>query len=485
MKLKLFFFLLIPFLGISQVQIGQDFIGDTSLELLSMNVLSDDGKVLAVKAQRKTIPNPNNRPLTYVRVYRNVNGVWTQLGQDIDGESFGQISLSAEGTVLAIGAPQNNIKGTNSGQVKVFHLNALGNWVQKGQDINGLASDDFNGISVSISANGNILVIGACADVTKSSTPGFFRVFSYNAGNWMQIGNTIYGNSFSERYGYKVSLAAEGNVLAVSGYGASLNGLTLGRVSVYKNVGQNWVQVGQDIWGKQANELFGYALSISADGNTVGVGDHLGVVNGVISGLARVYQNIGNTWQQVGQDIGSDLFIAPLAYNASWISLSGDGKSLIVGNGSYNSPVKVYKNIGNSWFQLGSDIVGVQQGDKNGSHVSISRNVNIIAVGSSGYDKIGENSNGMVRVFDLTKTASSNKFVLDNFNIYPNPASDILNISLESNLVFEKAVFYNNLGQIVKEANQEVINVGELAKGIYYVEVTTNQGKATKKVIIK
>ncbi|MEG1022022.1 MAG: T9SS type A sorting domain-containing protein, partial [Myroides sp.] len=116
--------------------------------------------------------------------------------------------------------------------------------------------------------------------------------------------------------------------------------------------------------------------------------------------------------------------------------------------------------------------------------VSISRNVNIVAVGSSNYDKIGENFNGMVRVFDFTN-ASNNEFVLDNFKIYPNPASDILNISLESNLVFEKAVLYNNLGQIVKEANQEVVDVSALAKGIYFVEVTTNQGKATKKVIIK
>ena len=106
-----------------------------------------------------------------------------------------------------------------------------------------------------------------------------------------------------------------------------------------------------------------------------------------------------------------------------------------------------------------------------------------MAIGAP-YNNGNGNGSGHVRVYDISNLLSNNEFVLENFNIYPNPTSDILNISLENNLVLENVTIYNNLGQIVKTANKNVIDVSELAKGLYFVEVTTNQGKATKKVVV-
>ena len=45
----------------------------------------------------------------YVRIYKNVNNTWTQVGSDIDGEAAGDnsgrsVSLSADGNVVAIGS---------------------------------------------------------------------------------------------------------------------------------------------------------------------------------------------------------------------------------------------------------------------------------------------------------------------------------------------------------------------------------------------
>ncbi len=88
-------------------------------------------------------------------------------------------------------------------------------------------------------------------------------------------------------------------------------------------------------------------------------------------------------------------------------------------------------------------------------------------------------------MYDISGILSNNNFVSQNFNLYPNPTSDILNISLENNLVLEQVTFYNNLGQVVKTANENIIDVSYLVKGLYFVEVTTNQGKATKKVVVK
>ncbi len=62
---------------------------------------------------------PNNNPSStktgagHVRVYRYVNGAWTQLGSDIDREAAGDnsgvsLSNSSDGMVVAIGANDNS-----------------------------------------------------------------------------------------------------------------------------------------------------------------------------------------------------------------------------------------------------------------------------------------------------------------------------------------------------------------------------------------
>ena len=86
MNKQLLFFLLIPFLGFSQVQIGQDIdgenIGDMSGDALS---LSGNGKIIAIGSQ---LNSGNGYHSGHVRVFENILGVWTQVGQDIDGARY-------------------------------------------------------------------------------------------------------------------------------------------------------------------------------------------------------------------------------------------------------------------------------------------------------------------------------------------------------------------------------------------------------------
>ena len=59
----------------------------------------------------------------YVRVYKNTSGTWTQIGSDIDGEkgddhSGYSVSLSSDGSIVAIGAPYNRRQWTKCGTCK-------------------------------------------------------------------------------------------------------------------------------------------------------------------------------------------------------------------------------------------------------------------------------------------------------------------------------------------------------------------------------
>ncbi|WP_134351038.1 leucine-rich repeat protein, partial [Flavobacterium psychrophilum] len=67
---------------------------------------------------------------------------------------------------------------------------------------------------------------------------------------------------------------------------------------------------------------------------------------------------------------------------------------------------------------------------------------------------------------------SNHSFAIESaLKIYPNPVSEILNITLQEGLQLEKVNFYNTLGQLIKTTNHSEINVSSFAKGNYFVEV--------------
>ena len=69
----------------------------------------------------------NGEKAGHVRVYQNSNGIWEQIGSDIDGEapndeSGTSVSLSSDGSILAIGAPKNDGNGASAGHVRIYEL---------------------------------------------------------------------------------------------------------------------------------------------------------------------------------------------------------------------------------------------------------------------------------------------------------------------------------------------------------------------------
>ena len=81
--------------------------------------------------------------------YVGIVDSWTLIGSDIDGEAADDnsgysVSLSSDGSVVAIGATNNDGNGTRSGHVRVYQHNN-GNWTKIGGDIDGEASDDYSG----------------------------------------------------------------------------------------------------------------------------------------------------------------------------------------------------------------------------------------------------------------------------------------------------------------------------------------------------
>src|SRR5690606_26965806 len=132
-----------------------------------------------------------------------------------------------------------------------------------------------------------------------------------------------------------------------------------------------------------------------------------------------------------------------------------------------------YTTLFRSKWNFLKSIKGKNSGDESGISVSLSANGSVLAIGAHMNDDNAVDS-GHTLIYNLSGILSSDTLVLENFNIYPNPTKDILNIELKENITLEKVLIYNTSGQLVKETSEKIINVSGFAKGIYNVQVLTN-----------
>ncbi len=68
---------------------------------------------------------------------------------------------------------------------------------------------------------------------------------------------------------------------------------------------------------------------------------------------------------------------------------------------------------------------------------------------------------------------------------YPNPVSEILTIETTNTLNYNNAKVRTILGEIILETTVNQIDFSKISSGIYFVEVTTNEGTITKKIVKK
>lgn len=339
--------------------------------------------------------------ILYFGIITSTSAQWIQIGSDIDGEASGDfsgqsVSLSSDGSIVAIGAILNDGNGSNSGHVRIYK-NISGTWTQIGNDIDGEASQDKSGHYVSLNSDGLVVAIGTQFNDEAGDNAGHVRIFKNQSDTWTQIGNDIDGKAIDERAGSSVCLNADGSIVAV---GAS-NPNEMGNVRIYENQSGIWSQIGSDIVGYATGDYFGSSVSLSSDGSVVAIGAPGNDANGESSGHVKIFENQSGTWVQLGNDINGE---ASNDYSGVMLSLNSDG-SVIAIAAKHNDDagldaghVRVYKYQEDAWTQIGDDIDGEAADDYFGSSVSLCSDGSVLAIGASQNDGNGDKS-GHVRVF--------------------------------------------------------------------------------------
>jgi len=272
-------------------KIGSDIDGEAAGDYSGYSVLlSSDGSTVAIGA---LFNDGNGTDAGHVRIYKDSSGTWTKIGSDIDGEAAGDrsgssVSLSSDGSTVAIGAYGNDGNGTDAGHVRIYK-NINGTWTQVGSDIDGEAAGDYSGYSVSLSSDGSTVAIGALFNDGNGTDAGHVRIYKDSSGTWTKIGSDIDGEAAGDYSGYSVSLSSDGSTVAIGAYRNDGNGTDAGHVRIYEDSSGTWTQVGSVIDGEAAGDQSGRSVSLSSDGGTVAIGAINNDGNGTDAGHVRVY----------------------------------------------------------------------------------------------------------------------------------------------------------------------------------------------------
>ncbi len=355
--------------------------------------------------------------LTFL-LFSTLTNAQTQLGQTLieeaSGDEFGEsVAMNVDGSILAVGAILNDGNGNNSGSVQVFSFNeSTSEWEQLGQDIDGQGPNNFSGTSVRLNAQGNIVAIGANG---PAGNTGQVRVYEFDEGanQWVQLGQNIDGINVGDNFGFSIDLNTTGETVLVSAFFADAGGLSdAGEISVFSFDGTNWVQQGQTIGGGGAGQNFGISTAINGDGSIIAASEPNSNV-----GITRVFSfnDASEQWEQLGQSIvGQGTFGAGFR-----IDLNENGNRLAVGDpftgGSGLVSIFEFNENNNQWALLGESIPGENDGDTFGTRLELDSTGDILISGTSANDDGGTNA-GQVRIFMFNNNTSQWEQVGDDIN---------------------------------------------------------------------
>jgi hypothetical protein len=233
------------------------------------------------------------------------------------------------GLTAVIGAPNDNVNGIDSGSAYIFEQ-VNNQWVQQTKLLptDGTEGDQF-GTTVAI--NGNLLIIGAPNNDVNGTDSGSAYIFEKTNNQWTQKTKLIPTDG-TEGDQFGNSVAIDGYVIIVGKHFDSYNGWDSGSAYIFEKTNNQWTQKTKLIPndGEEYDE-FGNSVAISE--NTILIGAVRNDDNGWDSGSAYIFEKTNNQWTQKTKLIPSD----GAEDDEFGISVSIDNNTAIIGSQKINN----------------------------------------------------------------------------------------------------------------------------------------------------
>ena len=339
-------------------------------------------------------------------VFYRIGSSWTQQAKltasdGAESDYFGH-SVSVSGDYAIVGAYYDDEAGTDSGSAYIYHRTGT-SWTQQPK----LTPSDGGGGDVfgtSVSIDGDYAVIGAYRDSDIDTQAGSAYVFHWNGSTWEQQAKLTASDADDYDY-FGLSVSISGDYIAVGAYGNDDNGSNSGSAYIFQRTGSTWTE--QDkLLPSDGVESADFGYSVSVDGDLVLIGAGWDDDNGTKSGSAYVFERTGSAWAEQDKLIASDGEGSD--YFGLSVSLSGD--RAVIGaygdddNGIQSGSAYIFQQIGSEWTEeaklTASD--GVTW-DEFGFPVSVDGEYAIVA---AHFDDGNGNDSGSAYIFAVPEPAT-------------------------------------------------------------------------------
>jgi|TARA_R110002020_G_scaffold30237_1_gene95218 hypothetical protein len=268
-----------------------------------------------------------------------------------------------------------------------------------------------------------------------------FSTFSF--GQWEQVGNDIQGENDFDFTGTSVTINDQGNRIAVFD---ALDDLSpLGKVRFFNLQGNSWVQFGNEISGLPADNISSGTIKFNASGDRLIFSSRLHNISGQVNvGGVRVFELQGADWVQLGSTIlgndEGDLF-------GNSIDINNSGDRILIGATQGNSATSMkgyaeaYELQSDEWVLLGNRLEGFANGDRFGTAVAMNGIGDNIAISAPQNDE-GAIDAGKVKIYSL----QGNNWIQQGNDLFGQESGDRMGGTVEQGA---NPLSFNNEGNIL------------------------------------
>jgi hypothetical protein len=217
---------------------------------------------------------------------------------------------------------------------------ALADFVQENKVVGGGAvGAGQRGFSVALSGDGTTALVGGPYSNSSAGAAWVFKRASAGTSAWTQQAQLLCGNAIGNaECGFAVSLSADGNTALVGG---DADNNFLGAAWIFTRSGSVWTQQAKLVpVGAIGAPKTGWSVALSADGNTAITGGHHD--NNDV-GAVWTWTRSGSAWSQSGNKLVASNPVGAALQGYS-VALSADGNIAMVGGPVDNS------SIGAAWI---------------------------------------------------------------------------------------------------------------------------------------
>lgn len=176
-------------------------------------------------------------------VFYRTGTVWAQQGSKLVGTGGSSsarqgesVTVSGDGKTIALGGPNDEDPFFNPGVGSVWvFVNDSGSWTQQGSKLQSGLSMGQEGQSVDLSYDGDTMIVGSPGAYGGT---GAFSIYVRSAGVWSAQLSNFQGSGASGSQGTSVSISADGDTVVIGGPFSGTNGANW----VFVRSGVSWTQ---------------------------------------------------------------------------------------------------------------------------------------------------------------------------------------------------------------------------------------------------